>query len=80
MLAMFLGLYWFLYLTVAYLWNFICLKAKKQSKTAPCIVGQSNTKLNYKKLNKTSRPSESLIDLLNQSKDDSAKEIAKRLG
>lgn len=43
------------------------------------IIGKSTTKINYKKLNKAKRSSESLTDLLEKKQDDSFKEIAKRL-
>ncbi|AJH15325.1 hypothetical protein [Myroides profundi] len=43
------------------------------------IIGKSTTKINYKKLNKAKKSSESLTDLLDKKQDDSFKEIAKRL-
>ncbi|WP_240485455.1 hypothetical protein [Myroides marinus] len=44
------------------------------------IIGKSLTKINYKKLNKAKKSSDSLVDLLDEKQDDSFKEIAKRLG
>ncbi|WP_242651171.1 hypothetical protein [Myroides marinus] len=52
----------------------------KITETPSCIVGKSNTKLNYKKLNKQKTNSESLTDLLDKQEKESFKEIAKRLG
>ncbi|MCA4806996.1 hypothetical protein IF084_11290 [Myroides odoratimimus] len=80
MLSMFLGLYILFYLLVEKGFTlFFKQFAYKKIETPSCIVGKSNTKLNYKKLNKQKTNSESLTDLLDRQEEDSFKEIAKRL-
>lgn len=55
-------------------------KSKEDSSVVTTdIIGKSTTKINYKKLNKAKRSSESLTDLLEKKQDDSFKEIARRL-
>ncbi|KUF46036.1 hypothetical protein HX017_17780 [Myroides marinus] len=81
MLSMFLGLYILFYLLVEKGFTmFFKQSGYKITETPSCIVGKSNTKLNYKKLNKQKTNSESLTDLLDKQEKESFKEIAKRLG
>ncbi|MDM1376784.1 hypothetical protein [Myroides marinus] len=81
MLSMFLGLYILFYLLVEKGFTLFFQQSGYKITEAPsCIVGKSNTKLNYKKLNKQKTNSESLTDLLDKQEKESFKEIAKRLG
>lgn len=81
MLSMFLGLYLLFYLLVEKGFTlFFKQSCYKRAENPMSIIGKSNTKLNYKKLNKQKTNSESLTDLLDKQEEDSFKEIAKRLG
>lgn len=82
MISMFLGLYFFIYYSIKGLVLFFLDSKSKENNTVLTtnIIGKSTTKINYKKLNKAKRTSESLTDLLDKKQDDSYKEIAKRLG
>jgi hypothetical protein len=81
MLSMFLGLYLFFYFLVEKGFTlFIKQSCYKITEDPLCIIGKSNTRINYKKLNKQKTNSESLTDLLDKQEDESFKEIAKRLG
>ncbi|MDM1499995.1 hypothetical protein [Myroides odoratimimus] len=82
MISMFLGLYFFIYYSIKGLVLFFLDSKSKENNTVLTtnIIGKSTTKINYKKLNKAKRTSESLTDLLDRKQDDSYKEIAKRLG
>ncbi|WP_313138914.1 hypothetical protein [Myroides sp.] len=78
MINMFLGLYFAIRSFVSF---FLGSKSKEGNTVLTTnIIGESTTKINYKKLNKAKRSSESLTDLLDRKQDDSYKEIAKRLG
>ncbi|AJA70404.1 hypothetical protein MYRA21_3311 [Myroides sp. A21] len=81
MISMFLGLYFFVYFSIKSFVSFLLDGKSKDNNTVLTtdIIGKSSTKINYKKLNKTRRSSESLTDLLDKKHDDSFKEIAKRL-
>ncbi|MDM1398191.1 hypothetical protein HX049_13545 [Myroides odoratimimus] len=81
MISMFLGLYFFVYFSIKSFVSFLLGSKSKEDYTvlATDIIGKSTTKINYKKLNKIRRSSESLTDLLEKKQGDSFKEIAKRL-
>ncbi|MDM1096690.1 hypothetical protein HXZ81_08530 [Myroides odoratimimus] len=81
MISMFLGLYFFVYFSIKSFVSFLLGSKSKEDYTVLTtdIIGKSTTKINYKKLNKIRRSSESLTDLLDKKQDDSFKEIAKRL-
>lgn len=77
MIGRFLGLYFSIRSFVSFL---LGGKSKENNTVLTTdIIGKSTTKINYKKLNKAKRSSESLTDLLEKKQDDSFKEIAKRL-
>ncbi|MCA4793861.1 hypothetical protein [Myroides odoratimimus] len=77
MVSKFLGFYFSIKGFVSFL---LGSKSKEKNTVLTTdIIGKSTTKINYKKLNKTKRSSESLKDLLEKKQDDSFKEIAKRL-
>ncbi|MEK6484759.1 hypothetical protein [Myroides odoratimimus] len=77
MISKFLGLYFSIRRFVSFL---LGSKSKENNTVLTTdIIGKSTTKINYKKLNKDKKSSESLKDLLDKKQDDSFKEIAKRL-
>jgi hypothetical protein len=82
MISMFLGLYLFIYFSVKCSFDSLIKNSSKKVSTLldTDIIGKSLTKINYKKLNKAKKSSDSLVDLLDEKQDDSFKEIAKRLG
>lgn len=82
MISMFLGLYLFIYFSVKCSFDSLIKSSSKKVSTLldTDIIGKSLTKINYKKLNKAKKSSDSLVDLLDEKQDDSFKEIAKRLG
>lgn len=82
MISMFLGLYLFIYFSVKCSFDSLIKNRSKKVSTLldTDIIGKSLTKINYKKLNKAKKSSDSLVDLLDEKQDDSFKEIAKRLG
>lgn len=77
MISRFLGLYFSIRSFVSFL---LGSKSKENNTVLTTdIIGKSTTKINYKKINKDKKSSESLKDLLDKKHDASFKEIAKRL-